>query len=114
MIGAIGRGYVVKGDLYDIAARIKEIDPDYFIFYSYIRRRYEVHSKTQKGNTLAIVVPFDRLDGRTLTLVRKTRVERFDAIMEEQKRENARLDALRVRAAAERAAAALDEAIAIG
>ena len=39
----IGLGCVVENDLFDIAARLREIDSDYFVFYSYKRRRYEVH-----------------------------------------------------------------------
>lgn len=104
MNGLIGVGYEVKADLYDIAKRIKEIDPDYFVYYSYRRHRYEIHSKNQKGNTLALVVPYPRLDGRTLELVRKTSVERFDEIMEEERLNNERLDKLRVREITDKAA----------
>ena len=108
MNGLIGKGYEVKGDLYDIASRIKEIDPDYFVFYSYRHHRYEIHSKSQKFNSLALVVPYPELDGRTLELVRKTRVERFNEIMEEEKRDNERLDKKRVREVVKNAEANLE------
>ena len=111
MYGLIGRGYEVKRDLYDIAERIKEIDPDYFIFYSYAKKRYEVHSKTQKGNTLALVVPYDKLDERTLTLVRRTRVERIDEVMEEQRKENERMTRLKIKKATEKGANMLESAL---
>ena len=84
----IGKGYEVVNDLYDIAKRIKEIDEQYFTFYSYEKKRYEVHHRGQIGNTLALVVPYDKLDGRTLVLVQKSRRERMDEFLRETKKEN--------------------------
>lgn len=86
----IGRGYVVRRDLFDITDRIKEIDPDYFIFYSYRYRRYEVHNSAQRGGTLALVLPYDRLDERALRLVRRTRRERAEELLAETERQNER------------------------
>ncbi len=87
----IGEGYVVEGDLFDISSRIKEIDENYFIFYSYRFRRYEIHSRAQRGNTLALVLPYDRLDARALTLVRRTRADRAAALALEIERENEKI-----------------------
>lgn len=84
----IGLGYEVTDDLFGISGRLKAIDPDYFVFYSYVKRRYEVHARGQRGGTLALVVPFDRLDERTVRLVLRTRRERADAYLAEIEREN--------------------------
>ncbi len=86
----IGLGYEVVGDLFGVADRIKEIDSDYFIFYSYRHRRFEVHSRAQKGSTLCLVLPYDRLDERTVRLVRKTRVENARRLFLEMEEENER------------------------
>ena len=82
---------ILTGDLYDICNRIKEIDPDYFIVRNTIRHRFEVHSSRQRGNTLALVVPYDRLDARTLQLVRQSRIERMQQYLSELENENMRL-----------------------
>lgn len=84
----IGLGYEVKTDLYDIAARLREIDPCYRVYYSYVDKRYEVHDCSAAGNTLCLAVPYDKLDARTLLLVKRTRIERIDALMKEMEREN--------------------------
>lgn len=103
MYGLIGKGFVVKNDLYDIAKRLKEIDDGYFIFYNYRKGRYEVHSTKQVGSSLALVVPYNTLDGRTLTLVRRTSIERMDKIMEENRRKNARIERDRIKKISESA-----------
>ena len=90
----IGTGYVVEWDLYDIASRIREIDDGYFIFYSYKRKKYEIHNSHQRGSTLALVLPFDKLDARALDLVRRTSRERASEYLKEIEKENARAYAL--------------------
>lgn len=87
-----GKGYEVKGDLYSIADRLKEIDNGYFIFYSYKNKRHEVHNTNQRGHTLSLIVPYSVLDERTVRLVRKTRAERVKSLIEEMERENARIE----------------------
>ena len=87
-----GVGYEVTCDLYSIADRLKQIDNGYFIFYSYKNKRYEVHNKNQRGQTLSLVLPYKTLDERTVRLVRKTRSERVKSLIEEMERENARLE----------------------
>ena len=84
----IGKGYEVTVDLYDIAKRLREIDEDYFVFYSYKKKRYEVHNRSQRGNTLAFTVPYNELDTRTLSFARRTRRERAEKLMREMEREN--------------------------
>ena len=88
----IGKGYVVEDDLFGIARRIRAFDPDYFVFYSYEKKRYEVHSKGQKGSTLAVALPYPALDERAFAHVVKTRVENAAALMEEIDRENVKAE----------------------
>lgn len=81
----------VEGDLFDITERIREIDESYFILRERKSGRLEVHSRAQKGSTLALVLPRKRLDCRDLEYVRRTRSERKRALLEEMRLENERL-----------------------
>ncbi|MDR0425959.1 MAG: hypothetical protein LBH24_02185 [Clostridiales bacterium] len=101
----LGKGHVVESDLFDIAGRLKGIDEGYFIFRNDRLGRYEVHNKNQRGDTLSLVVPYARLDARTLTLARRTRRERLDKLFAETEAENRRLEKRRVEAAVKNAAA---------
>ncbi len=92
-----GVGYVVTSDLYSIADRLKEIDDGYFIYYSYKNRRYEVHNRNQRGRTLSLVLPYKRLDERTIRLVRQTRSERVSSLISQMEEENARIERERMK-----------------
>lgn len=83
-------GYNLDGDLYGITARIREIDPDYFIRYNCVRRRYEVHSRKVGllAPTLQLALPYDRLDERAVTLTARTRRERAREYLREIEAEN--------------------------
>ena len=74
-------------DVFDIASRIKEIEPSYFTVYNHAAKRFEVHSNRQ-GNTLCLCLPYPVLDARAVILVRKTRAERAKHLFEEMEREN--------------------------
>jgi hypothetical protein len=89
-------GRVIEWDLYSVADRIKEIDAAYFVFFNYAAKRFEVHSKRQRGNTLALVLPYDRLDKRSVDYVLRTRVERIAEVIKETERENARTEKERI------------------
>ena len=106
-----GEGYEVTGDLYDIAWRIRAIDPLYRVWYSYRKRRYEVHHLGQKGDTYALTVPYGTLDERTLRLVRRTRAENAAALMRETEKRNAELRKEAVHRAANNAARAAEKAL---
>lgn len=62
----------ITDDVFFIASRLKEVDPTYYVVYDTEKRRYEVHSDGQRGNTLCFVVPFGRLDARTVEYARRT------------------------------------------
>jgi len=80
----------INGDLHNICGRIKEIDPGYYVMFDGLRKRFEVHHRGQRGNTLCVVLPYDRLDARTVVHVRRTRAERMREVVAEMDRENAR------------------------
>ena len=103
----IGLGCVVENDLFDIAARLREIDPDYFVFYSYKRRRYEVHCRGQVGGSFVAAVPYPKLDGRTLTFIRRTRSEGAAILLIE----NARIEREKIEKAVKNAALGAERAL---
>ena len=94
----IGLGYVVTGDLYGISERIKEIDENYFLYYSYRTHRYEVHNSNQRGHSLSLVLPYETLDERTLRHVRRTRSERAKELFDEMEKENQKVEKENLRA----------------
>ena len=87
----IGTHEVITADLFDIAARVKEIDSCYFVARNYKTGKFELHAEGQKGSTLALKLPYNRLDMRTLDLARKTRRERVDALLKEMEQANAKI-----------------------
>ncbi len=92
-------GRVIEDDLLGIARRLKSIDDGYFVFLNYKTGNFEVHDRNSAPNTLQLVLPYDRLDERTVTRVRMTRAERAKELFEQAERENARLERERVKAA---------------
>ncbi len=82
----IGLYHLVKNDLFNIANRLKAIDKDYFVVYSYRDNRYEVHSRGNRGNTFCFAA--DSLDERVLVKARKTRRERLQKLLEEMESHN--------------------------
>lgn len=109
----IGLGYVVENDLFDVSRRIKEIDQSYFVFYNYEKRRYEVHSTAQRGDSLAVVIPFDRLDARAVDRVRRTRSENVARLIEETERHNKLLENEKIRRAVKLAEREVERAYAL-
>lgn len=97
----------IKEDLFDIAHRLKEIDARYRIYRNLKLNRFEIHA----NGALQIATPFDRLDARTLELVRRTRLECAGRLIEEMDEENARLKREEVRAARERIMTEVEKAL---
>ena len=83
---------IIKTDLYDIASRIKEIDSSYFIALNYKTKKFELHAANARGSSLCLVLPYNRLDERTITHARRTRAERAVKLLQEAEKENARLE----------------------
>ena len=79
---------VIESDNLCISKRLKEVDLSYFIIFNLSRKKFEVHSNSQRGGSYCFTIPYDALDERTIFLARKTRVERRDEVIREMDREN--------------------------
>ena len=99
-------GRVIDDDLFGVCRRLKSIDDGYFVFLNYKTGKFEVHNK-KDARTLCLVLPYDRLDERTVRHVQCTRAERAREIVERMERENARLEAERRKAAVNKAVSAI-------
>lgn len=83
---------VIEDDLFGIARRLKEIDEGYFLVYNNLLGRYEVHSHKNIGDTLSLVCPYDRVDVRLLSLVRKTKRENAKEIFKNIEEHNEKIE----------------------
>ena len=84
----------IENDLFNIAERIKSINPKYVLFRNTRMNRVEVHtSPCPCALSFEFVVPYDELDERTLEHARKTRIENFDALEHEQTKANTQIQA---------------------
>lgn len=81
----------IKNDLFDIVKKIKEINPRYRVFRNIVKHRYEIYFQNGVNLTLELVVPFDKLDYRTVNLINKTKVENADEIFDEIEKSNEKL-----------------------
>ena len=70
----------IKNDLYDIAARLTEIDFRYRVFYNNAKGRYEVHRQIYGRTEFAFVVPYDTLDARAVEYALITKAENIDKL----------------------------------
>lgn len=100
---------MIEGDIYYIESRLKEIDPDYFL----MRRggRVEVCCLGAGASERVLTVPYDVLDARTVELVRKTRVENAERLLDEIERDNRALEKKRLDAAVKNAAIHAERAL---
>lgn len=78
----------IKSDVYDIAKRLRLLDPKYFVVFDTDKYKYEVHNAGQVGDSYCMTIPYDTLDARTIVLVRNSRISRIDEILEQIDREN--------------------------
>lgn len=78
----------IRHDLFGIAKRLKSIDRRYELFFNRKKNRYEIYV----NGAMQMALPFERLDARTLTYARKTRLENLEKIIAEIEEENARLE----------------------
>ena len=78
----------IEKDLFSIADRLKEIDGRYEVYRNTLAHRFEVYVE----KALQFVVPFQKLDARTLEFARKTRIERAEKIIKEMDEINARIE----------------------
>ena len=78
----------IEKDLFSIADRLKEVDERYRVYRNTLAHRFEVFI----GEALQFVVPFQKLDSRTVEYARKTRIERVDKIVQELDKQNQLLE----------------------
>lgn len=78
----------IRHDLFGIAKRLKSIDRRYELFFNRKKNRYEIYA----NGAMQMALPFERLDARTLTYARKTRLENLEKIIAEIEEENVRLE----------------------
>lgn len=79
----------ITGDLYDIASRLREIDPEYRLFYNGRLKRFEVYA----GGALQIAAPYKELDCRLLRRAAETRRDNAERLIEEIEKNNAEVAA---------------------
>ena len=79
----------IYNGLYDVCDRVKEIHPDYEIYYDTTGKRYEVFAKGK----LQVVCPYEKLDARLIDYLYKTRIERLDKILKEIDDRNLKIEA---------------------
>ena len=77
--------------MFGISRRLKSIDDGYFVFLNYKTGKFEVHNKKDTPS-LCLVLPYDRLDERTVRHVLYTRAERVAEIVRRMDEQNARLE----------------------
>lgn len=82
----------VTGGVYGIPERLKELRDSLFVMYETTCGVYEVHDASQDGCTLACELPYEELDARALLYVRERMRERFEELVAEIDRHNAKLE----------------------
>ncbi|MCL2255829.1 MAG: hypothetical protein FWC11_03105 [Firmicutes bacterium] len=88
----IGTHQLITEDTFNIASRLKNIDSTYFLVFNHKTRKFEVHSREQRGNSLCLILPFSTLDERTLIHVKKTRSENRKQFLIEMEKENEKIE----------------------
>lgn len=84
----------IEKDVFSVADRLKEVDERYRVYRNTLAHRFEVYA----GEALQFVVPFQKLDARTVEYARKTRIERVNKIVQELDKENDLLEKRKNRA----------------
>ncbi len=97
----------IQNDVLDIAARLKEIDPAYEVYRNLTRHRFEIHA----NGALQIAVPFERLDERTLSLARETRVENADKLVSELEKHNKQAEKRKIAAVRDKVMAQVEDVL---
>jgi len=82
----------VTDDLFDVAARLKSIDPNYKVYHNAQTDKFEVHDASKPhGSTLAFVVPYEELDSRTVDFALFTRVQNAEKLFRDVEEHNRKL-----------------------
>ena len=97
---------LISSDVYDIADRLKEIDPGYRLRYNRATKKFELRGRC---NELLIVFPYDSIDARMVEHARRTRIERSRELVAEIEAHNRKIFEAREREAANGAEDSLKE-----
>ena len=73
----------IENDIFFLAGRLREIDPDYFIALNTKSKNFEVHNSSQPINSFCLLVPKNKLDPSLVEYVRKTRANRQKKLLAE-------------------------------
>lgn len=73
----------IENDIFFLAERLREIDPDYFIALNTKSKNFEVHNSSQPINSFCLLVPKNKLDPSLVEYVRKTRANRQKKLLAE-------------------------------
>lgn len=82
---------LITTDLFDIVKRLKAIDEKYFILFNKQTNKFEVHY-SRNHDTLEIVLPYSKLDKRTVDLVLKTKIENRKKLIEQMELNNQKIE----------------------
>lgn len=76
----------IRNDLFGIVKRVKQIDKDYLIYLNRRIGRFELYKRNAKNP--CCVLPYDRLDERTVRYVFKTHISNTDKLLFELEKNN--------------------------
>lgn len=79
----------VTDDLFDVASRLKSVNPNYKVYLNMQTDKYEVHDASKPhGSTFAFVVPYEELDSRTVDFAKFTRVQNAEKLFRDVEEHN--------------------------
>ena len=91
------RSIEIKTDVHDIADRLKEVDPEYRLYYNFDARRYEVRKRGEIAVTWT-----EKPSAGLVTKVRETHVRRRLELLREIERSERRAEREKERLAMEK------------
>jgi hypothetical protein len=92
----------IENDLFDIAARLREIDSGYFVLFDTGKKVYQIHNAAQANGTYCLTLPYDSLDARAVEYVKSTRRQFAAEIFKRIESHNKKLEDSAVKSAAEK------------
>lgn len=78
----------IESDVFDIVARLKEIDSDYYVVWNESKTKFELHHNSQPLTSYCLTFPYNTLDARCVDLALKTRAQNRDKLLREMNLEN--------------------------
>lgn len=97
----------ITNDVLDIAWRIKDIEPSYYIMYDTDIKKFLLFSK----NGLELKLPYNQLDERSIRYARDTRIDNLDILIKEIDKFNDNLESEKTKEMHNTAEEMFDEAV---